>query len=64
MKKLKTIYFGNSCIALLLIVLTIACTQQKPAPLLQKSIVRIEQMPDLPQPLSIIDWGEKASQDR
>jgi len=62
MKKLKTIYFGNSCIALLLIVLTIACTQQKPAPLLQKSIVRIEQMPDLPQPLSIIDWGEKARQ--
>ena len=52
-------------IILLLIVVLIAsysCSPQTGVPVAQTSIPRIDQMPDLPQPLKIIDWKKKALQ--
>ncbi|NLH53775.1 MAG: hypothetical protein HPY80_12900 [Bacteroidales bacterium] len=40
----------------------ISCGNKTLAPVEQKSISRIEQMPDIPSPLSIIDWRSKALQ--
>lgn len=42
------------------ILLFSACTEKMPPPVEQTSVPRIEQMPDLPSPLKIIDWRRKA----
>jgi len=39
-----------------------ACIEQTPPPVEQFPISRVEQMPDLPSPLKIIDWKQKALQ--
>ena len=39
-----------------------ACTEQTPPPVEQLPISRVEQMPDLPSPLKIVDWKQKALQ--
>lgn len=39
-----------------------SCSQPTNAPVAQISIPRIDQMPELPQPLKIIDWKGKALQ--
>jgi D-glucuronyl C5-epimerase C-terminus. len=39
-----------------------SCNAQKGEPVVQTSIVRIDQMPDIPQPLNIIDWRMKTMQ--
>ncbi len=39
-----------------------SCTTQKGEPVAQTTIQRIDQMPDLPQPMKIIDWEKKALQ--
>ena len=41
---------------------TYSCNQQTGYPVAQTSLPRIDQMPDLPQPLKIIDWKKKALQ--
>jgi hypothetical protein len=46
--------------ALSLLLLVSACSKQSSVPVAQTSIPRIEQMPELPQPLKIIDWKKKA----
>ena len=49
---------------LIIIFLTVlcSCSQQTGVPVSQVSVLRIDQMPDLPQPLKIIDWRKKALQ--
>lgn len=44
------------------ILLFSACTEKMPPPVEQASVPRIEQMPDLPSPIKIIDWKRKAIQ--
>ncbi|PKP48923.1 MAG: hypothetical protein CVT94_07010 [Bacteroidetes bacterium HGW-Bacteroidetes-11] len=39
-----------------------SCKQETSDPVAQTSIPRIDQMPELPQPLKIIDWKQKALQ--
>lgn len=39
-----------------------SCSEKMSPPVSQTSLPRIDQMPDLPQPLKIIDWGKKAIQ--
>src|SRR5664279_5754772 len=39
-----------------------SCNSQTGIPVAQISLPRIDQMPDLPQPLKIIDWKKKAVQ--
>ena len=57
MKKLTTILF-----ALVLLAGFISCDPQIGKPVAQTSLQRIEQMPDMPKPLKIIDWKKKAMQ--
>jgi hypothetical protein len=47
---------------LTLVTVVCSCTQQKSMPVAQTSLPRIDQMPELPQPLKIIDWKKKAFQ--
>jgi len=42
--------------------IVVSCKTDKGIPVAQTSIDRIDQMPDLPQPLKIIDWKQKAMQ--
>lgn len=58
------IHFNPRFLAILIggILVIFACTEKMPAPVEQASIARIEQMPDLPSPLKIIDWKRKAIQ--
>ncbi|HUX54534.1 MAG TPA: D-glucuronyl C5-epimerase family protein [Williamwhitmania sp.] len=39
-----------------------SCNAQKGEPVVQTSIARIDQMPNIPQPLKIIDWKKKTMQ--
>jgi hypothetical protein len=39
-----------------------SCSQHTGTPIVQTSLARIDQMPDLPQPLKIIDWKKKTLQ--
>ncbi|KAF0195575.1 MAG: hypothetical protein FD166_2902 [Bacteroidetes bacterium] len=48
--------------ALVLLTGFYSCKQQTGTPVTQTVIARIDQMPDLPQPLKIIDWREKSMQ--
>ncbi len=48
--------------SIILSLFLISCGNKTLAPVEQKSISRIEQMPDIPSPLSIIDWRSKALQ--
>ena len=43
-------------------VIAVSCKTDNGIPIAQTSIARIDQMPDLPQPLKIIDWKKKAMQ--
>lgn len=45
---------------LALLVVLIACDRQTSVPVSQTALPRIDQMPELPQPLKIIDWKKKA----
>jgi hypothetical protein len=56
MKKLTFILF------LALLTGLISCNPQTGVPVAQTSLPRIDQMPDLPQPLKIIDWKKKTMQ--
>lgn len=56
MKKLTFILF------LALLTGLISCNPQTGVPVAQTSLPRIDQMPDLPQPLKIIDWKKKTIQ--
>jgi hypothetical protein len=49
-------------IALFLLVVFYSCSTQLGSPVVQTSLARIDQMPDVPQPLKIIDWKKKAMQ--
>lgn len=42
--------------------IAVSCKTDNGIPVAQTSIDRIDQMPDLPQPLKIIDWKQKAMQ--
>ncbi len=44
------------------IFIAVSCKTDNGIPVAQTSIARIDQMPDLPQPLKIIDWKQKAMQ--
>jgi hypothetical protein len=57
MKKLSFLFS-----VLLLLAAISSCTQQTGNSVAQTSLPRIDQMPDLPQPLKIIDWKKKAAQ--
>ena len=39
-----------------------SCQHEMSGPVAQVSLPRVDQMPDLPQPLKIIDWKQKANQ--
>jgi hypothetical protein len=56
--KNKTLIF----IALIVLAGFSSCKQETSDPVAQTSIPRIDQMPELPQPLKIIDWKQKALQ--
>ena len=56
--KNKTLIF----IALMVLAGFSSCKQETSDPVAQTSIPRIDQMPELPQPLKIIDWKQKALQ--
>lgn len=56
--KNKTLIF----IALIVLAGFSSCNQETSDPVAQTSIPRIDQMPELPQPLKIIDWRQKALQ--
>ncbi|MGE5394940.1 MAG: hypothetical protein ACM3P1_09350 [Candidatus Saccharibacteria bacterium] len=45
-----------------ILLLFVSCKEEPGTPVVQTSIPRIDQMPDLPQPLKIIDWQKKARQ--
>ncbi len=47
---------------LILLTTCYSCKLQTGEPVAQTSLPRIDQMPDLPQPLKIIDWKKKAMQ--
>ena len=49
-------------LALALLAGLFSCNPQLGEPVAQTSLQRVEQMPDLPQPLKIIDWKKKAIQ--
>lgn len=49
-------------VALALLVSLNSCNTHKGRPVAQTSIARIDQMPDIPQPLKIIDWKKKTMQ--
>jgi hypothetical protein len=49
-------------IVLVLLVVFYSCDQQTSMPVAQTLLPRIDQMPELPQPLKIIDWQRKAIQ--
>jgi len=49
-------------IVLTLLTALYSCSQQTGEPVAQTSLPRIDQMPELPQPLKIIDWKKKAIQ--
>jgi len=57
MKKGSFVIIGLALLAVLN-----SCSQQIGQPVVQTSLPRIDQMPDLPQPLKIIDWKKKAIQ--
>lgn len=57
MRKLNLIIFTSA-----LLVTFAGCKRQMEEPVTQTAIPRISQMPDLPQPLNIIDWESKARQ--
>ncbi|MGE5428676.1 MAG: hypothetical protein ACM3O8_12330 [Methylococcaceae bacterium] len=57
MKKTRLIYLLWA-----LLLLFISCKEDPGTPVVQTSIARINQMPDLPQPLKIINWQKKARQ--
>ncbi len=52
----KILFITNFILSLFLI----GCTEQTLPPVEQKNISRVDQMPDLPSPLNIIDWKTKA----
>jgi hypothetical protein len=47
---------------LVVLAIAISCSRPTSEPVVQVSIPRIDQMPELPQPLKIIDWKGKALQ--
>ena len=49
-------------IVLTLLTALYSCSPQTGKPVAQTSLPRIDQMPELPQPLKIIDWKKKAIQ--
>lgn len=49
-------------LALALLAGLFSCSTQLGEPVVQTSLLRIEQMPDMPQPLKIIDWKKKTMQ--
>jgi hypothetical protein len=54
---------GSSIIIVLTLLTALhSCSSQTGEPVAQTSLPRIDQMPDLPQPLKIIDWKKKAIQ--
>jgi hypothetical protein len=57
MRKLNLIIFTNA-----LLITFAGCKRQAGEAVTQTAIPRISQMPDLPQPLNIIDWEMKARQ--
>jgi hypothetical protein len=52
----------HGIICLTLLAAFCSCSQHTGTPIVQTSLARIDQMPDLPQPLKIIDWKKKALQ--
>ena len=52
----------NRIIIIILLAVFISCNPQNGKPVAQISLPRIDQMPELPQPLKIIDWKKKALQ--
>ena len=59
MKRIKGILI---IAALILLTGLNSCNSQKGYPVAQTSLPRIDQMPDIPQPLKIIDWKKKTQQ--
>ena len=57
MKKVKFVVT-----VLTLLIVLYSCSRQIGEPVVQTSLPRIDQMPELPQPLKIIDWKKKAIQ--
>ncbi len=53
---------SNRIFALTILAVLFSCNQQTGTPVAQTSIPRVDQMPELPQPLKIIDWKKKAIQ--
>jgi len=53
---------GSFIIVLTLLAALYSCRPQIGEPVAQTSLPRIDQMPELPQPLKIIDWKKKAIQ--
>src|SRR5450759_2135846 len=53
---------GSFIIVLTLLAALYSCSPQTGEPVAQTSLPRIDQMPELPQPLKIIDWKKKAIQ--
>ena len=54
---------GSSIIIVLTLLTALhSCRSQTGEPVAQTSLLRIDQMPELPQPLKIIDWKKKAIQ--
>ncbi|HUW05951.1 MAG TPA: D-glucuronyl C5-epimerase family protein [Williamwhitmania sp.] len=49
-------------VALVLLASLNFCTSHKGKPVVQTPIARVDQMPDIPQPLKIIDWKKKTMQ--
>lgn len=45
-----------------ILLLFVSCKEDPGTPVVQTSIARIDQMPDLPQPLKIINWEKKTRQ--
>ncbi len=53
---------GFFIVVVFLISVLYACNLQNGEPVVQTSLPRIDQMPDIPQPLRIIDWKKKTMQ--
>ena len=51
-----------SILGLSILIAAFSCTYKTGNPIDQMSIARIDMMPDMPQPLKIIDWEQKARQ--
>ncbi len=55
-------YPGTIILILALMLVFVSCKQNTEVAVVQTSIVRVEQMPDMPQPYKIINWKQKALQ--